>query len=30
MGRTFATLEENGAGATIAGGVSFFFVGTSR
>ena len=26
MGRTIATLEENGAGATIAGGVSFFFV----
>jgi hypothetical protein len=26
MSRTIATLEENGAGATIAGGVSFFFL----
>jgi hypothetical protein len=29
-GRTIATLEENGAGATIAGGVSFFVMSTPR
>jgi hypothetical protein len=30
MGRTIATLEENGAGRTIAGGVSFFFMSAPR
>ena len=25
LGRTFATLDENGAGTTLGGGVSFFF-----
>ena len=29
-GRTIATLEENGAGTTIAGGVSFFVMSTPR
>jgi hypothetical protein len=30
MGRTIATLEENGAGRTIAGGVSFFFMSATK
>jgi hypothetical protein len=30
MGRTIATLEENGAGATVAGGVSFFFMSAPK
>jgi hypothetical protein len=30
MARTFKTLEENGAGRTIAGGVSFFFTSAAK